>query len=284
VRAQVAGPASGVELEDFGPGGPGGRSRRPYSRTRQRKRKRAGAVLGLLVVVGAAGAIASLAVARHPHYATFPLGKGRTVKVPQSHLSPLRAKIVAIAESQVGYQTEPPDTYCNKFSAYWSSGSATCANGELSEEWCADFAAWVWQKAGVPVTYQYINGDLNSSAASFYEWGVRLHTWHPLGSGYVPQPGDVAVYGLDASQLIAAHVAIVIGYKPGAKGPIAVNGDGDLTAFSIVEVRNDEYYADTQAGTQAGTAAGTQGGPQTGTQTGTQGGRGAALSGYVSPD
>ena len=95
------------------------------------------------------------------------------------------------------------------------------------------------------VNYQYVNGDLNSSAASFYEWGVANGTWHPVGSGYVPQPGDVAVYGLDSSDVIAAHVAIVIGYQPGDRGPTAVNGDGDLTAFSVVEVRTDEYLADT---------------------------------------
>ena len=56
--------------------------------------------------------------------------------------------------------------------------------------------------AGVPLVYQYINGDLNSSSASFYEWGVRHHTWHPVNSGYVPQPGDVAVYGLNVSALV----------------------------------------------------------------------------------
>ena len=87
-------------------------------------------------------------------------------------ISPLRGRIVVIAESQVGYRTDPANTYCNKFSAYWYSGANTCGNGNLSEEWCADFAAWVWQKAGAEVTYAYVNGDLNSSSASFYECGA----------------------------------------------------------------------------------------------------------------
>ncbi len=170
---------------------------------------------------------------------------GEAVRVPDvASLPPLRARIVSIAESQIGYKTDPASTYCNKFSAYWSSGSNDCGNANLDEEWCADFAAWVWEQAGVPVTYAYINGDLNSSAASFYEWGVDKGTWHSTASGYVPQPGDVAVYGLDTTTLVAAHVAIVIGYQPGDRGPIAVNGDGDTNAFSIVEVRSDEYVAD----------------------------------------
>jgi hypothetical protein len=158
-------------------------------------------------------------------------------------VSPLRGRIVEIAESQVGYTTDPSNTYCNKYSAYWASGPANCGNSNRNEEWCADFAAWVWQSAGAEVVYQYINGDLNSSSASFYEWGVAHGTWHPVGSGYVPEPGDVAVYGLNAPNLVAQHVAIVVSDTSGAKGPDAVNGDGDKGAFSSVELGNNEYKA-----------------------------------------
>ena len=74
-------------------------------------------------------------------------------RVPSaSSLSPLRARIVSIAESQIGYKTDPPGTYCNKYSAYWYSGSADCGNDNLDEEWCADFAAWVWKQAGARST------------------------------------------------------------------------------------------------------------------------------------
>lgn len=159
-------------------------------------------------------------------------------------ISPLRGRIVQLAEGQVGYTTDPSNTYCNKFSAYWVSGPADCGNSNHNEEWCADFAAWVWQNAGAEVVYQYINGDLNSSSASFYEWGVAHGTWHPVGSGYVPEPGDVAVYGLDTSTLVAQHVAIVVSDTSGDRGPDVVNGDGDRSAFSVVQVGNDEYKAD----------------------------------------
>ena len=170
----------------------------------------------------------------------------------------LGQRIADIAQSQVGYVTDPSSTYCNKYSAYWVAGASDCGNSNMDEEWCADFAAWVWQKAGALVTYQFINGDINSSAASFYEWGVAHDTWHPLDSGYAPREGDVAVYGLDASTLVASHVAIVIGYHHGDRGPDVVNGDGDKTAFSAVEQENDQYVADAPGQT-------------------------AYLSGYVSP-
>ncbi len=93
----------------------------------------------------------------------------------------LRQRIVTIARSQLGYRTDPPNTYCNQYSAYFVAGTDDCGNSNLDEEWCADFAAWVWLKAGAQVDYKFITGDLNSSAASFYEWGVAHGTWHPVG-------------------------------------------------------------------------------------------------------
>lgn len=196
---------------------------------------------------------------RSPAGTELSLGNGQSVFVPvDPSLSPLRKRIVELAEKQVGYHSDPGNTYCNRFSAFWYSGTSDCGNANLDEQWCADFAAWVWREAGARVVYQYIHGDLNSSSASFYEWGMAQGSWHPVGSSYVPVPGDVAVYGLDTATLVAAHVAVVIGKVPGSRGPIAVNGDGDLTAFSAVEVRANEYEADTHPA-------------------------GAALAGYVSP-
>jgi hypothetical protein len=173
-------------------------------------------------------------------------------------ISPLRARIVRVAMSQVGYRTDPPDSYCNRFSAYWDAGQDICASGELSEEWCADFAAWVWQQAGAVVDYQLAPGYLNSDSASFYVWGVEHHTWHPVSSHYRPQPGDVAVYGLNLSAVTADHVAVVTAATGNDAAPDVVNGDGDRSGFSVVEVGLRQAYADVK-------------------------GRGGRLSGYVSP-
>jgi hypothetical protein len=173
-------------------------------------------------------------------------------------LSPLRARIVSIAQGQVGYVTDPSTTYCNKFSAYWDAGTDDCGNDNRDEEWCADFAAWVWKQAGTVVAYQLAPGYLNSDSASFYVWGTDHGTWHPVGSGYAPQPGDVAVYGLDTAAVTAVHVAVVVGGTGAALAPDVVNGDGDRTGYSVVEVGDRQAYADVK-------------------------GKGAALSGYVSP-
>ncbi len=170
-------------------------------------------------------------------------------------LTPLQTRILAVAQGQVGYATDPPDTYCNRFSAYWYAGS-DCGNGNYSEEWCADFAAWVWKQAGAEVDYELAPGSLNGNAASFYEWGIDHGTWHPVGSHYQPRAGDVAVYGLNAAADTAQHVAIVTGPGADDAAPDVINGDGDRTGFSVVEAQDNEAYADVK-------------------------GRGGSLSGYV---
>jgi len=171
----------------------------------------------------------------------------------------LRQRIVAIAESQVGYSTQPANSYCNKFSAYWDAGTTNCPGGETSEEWCADFAAWVWRIAGVHFVYGYSKNEINGAVASFYEWGVHNGLWHPLSSGYVASPGDIAIYGLSrGANPSAVHAAIVTSDTPVAKGPDVVNGDGDRTGFSVVEVGVDQKLAEADQ-------------------------RGSTLDGYVSP-
>ncbi len=227
-------------------------------RRRRRRRTATTSTAALLAVVGAVGVV----YATHTPSLNFGFSSANrslAVAGTATASAQTRARIVAYAQSQVGYTTAPADTYCNKFSAYWVSGPADCGNANRDEQWCADFAAWAWKMAGVPLVYQFINGDLNSSSASFYEWGIRHHTWHPLGSSYVPQPGDVAVYGLDVKNLVAQHVAVVVSFTPGASGPNAVNGDGSRTGFSRVEYQTNEYNADVSG-------------------TGT-----ALLAGYVSP-
>jgi hypothetical protein len=234
--------------------GAGRPARRPPARSvrRQRvvRRRRLVALAGAAVVVfvlthgGLPGSARSFASPRRAALA------GLTV----------RQRIVAIADSQVGYGTDPSGSYCNKFSAYWGSGSQGCPGGEASEEWCADFAAWVWQKAGVHLAYGYSPGELNAGAVSFYEWGVAHGTWHPASSGYRPAAGDVVVYGLRLGAVPwAAHVAIVTGDPARRRGPDVINGDGDREGFSVVETGTDELRADTGHR------------------------RGALLAGYVSP-
>ena len=173
--------------------------------------------LGLILGVGAVVIVLLVATLHRVFGVTdsFPVPSEATLaglSAPQ--------RIVAVAQSQVGYSTEPSSSYCNKFSAYWDAGTGGCPSGETAEEWCADFAAWAWQKAGVQFTYGYGPAEINGAAVSFYEWGVANGEWHPATSGYVASPGDVAVYGLSlGADPSAVHVAIVTDDAPGQTGP-----------------------------------------------------------------
>jgi hypothetical protein len=217
--------------------------RRSAVRSRQpgRSLRRVGLILG-------AGAVVIILVAtlhRVP-------GNSDSFPVPsQAALAglSLRQRIVAIAQSQVGYSTDPANSYCNKFSAYWDAGTADCPSGENAEEWCADFAAWAWQNAGLHITYGYGPGQINGAAVSFYDWALANGQWHPATSRYTAAPGDVAVYGLSlGADPSAVHVAIVAADQPGQRGPDVVNGDGDRTGFSVVETGTDQVQADADHG------------------------------------
>lgn len=206
----------------------------PYGR---RPSAKGGGRRRLCIAIGIAGGMAIVAL--DPGI----VGLGHASAAPE--LTALESRIVSLAESQVGYRTDPANSYCNRFSAYWQSGRTDCGNANLDEQWCADFAAWVWRQAGAQFTYEYENGDINSSSASFYEWGVAHATWHAYGSSYTPRPGDVAVYGLNRDTRVADHVAIVVSSGPGEAAPDVVNGDGDRTAFSVVEGGSNQLFADT---------------------------------------
>src|SRR5262245_15053258 len=116
----------------------------------------------LVLIVGAGAAAAGLVAASHGV-----IGRSHSFRVPsEASLAPLSVpqRIAAIAQSQVGYTTDPADSYCNKFSGFWGAGDS-CSNGDTAEEWCADFAAWAWRKAGVRFTYGYDPGEINGAAA-----------------------------------------------------------------------------------------------------------------------
>jgi CHAP domain-containing protein len=99
-----------------------------------------------------------------------------------------RADIVRIAESQVGTHAD----------------SNECQPYGPCEDWCALFASWVWQKAGVKVPTM-------PGAAQWSAWGQQQNTWHPTN----PQPGDVIEFS-------GQHVGIV--------ESVAANGDITIIA------------------------------------------------------
>jgi peptidoglycan hydrolase-like protein with peptidoglycan-binding domain len=93
--------------------------------------------------------------------------------LPSNTGTDLRSKIVAIARSQLGQGERPRGSNCTKF--------GPC------EEWCADFATWVWRQAGV--------GNIGRIAwvPDLPLWGKRHRGWKP-GANDNPQPGDMVIF------------------------------------------------------------------------------------------
>jgi hypothetical protein len=111
--------------------------------------------------------------------------------------SKLGTAIVKIARQEAAnkaHNHESGGYNCNYYTtALKLAGTgAHCGNKWKTEEWCADFAKWVWTKAGANTKYA------TPAAASFETYGKKHHTWH-TGK---PQPGDAIVF--------PGHVGLVV--------------------------------------------------------------------------
>jgi hypothetical protein len=177
---------------------------------------------------------------------------GSAVATPRSAAATLTPSVTAamspiarIATSQVGFGDTPASTNfsvdCDPYTTLVGAPAPTagCAIDphfgvrNRNEFWCADFAKWVWQRAGVTAGL----GTLNAGARSFYTWGAQRGA-QLIQDGNNPAVGDAVVFyppgALTSSGLtFADHVAIVVGVN--ANGTVnLVNGDfGGVTNISV---------------------------------------------------
>jgi hypothetical protein len=96
------------------------------------------------------------------------------------------SRIVNVAASQVG---PSPDggNYCNPY--------GPC------EEWCALFATWAWEKAGIGIPRYAFAGDV-------YRWAAR-HT-RVIGARDKPAAGDLVLYGTGPQSVwTSPHMGVV---------------------------------------------------------------------------
>ncbi len=158
--------------------------------------------------------------------------------------------IVSIAESQdqnhAGIVENPPGSNCNIYTAYWGRGSATgCAPGTSAEEWCSDFAEWVWAQAGIDTT------GINGWSYTFVDWGQsHVGAWQP-GATNDPAPGDAVIWG-DTSSAYGAHVGIVVGVSGGWIDVVSGNSGPPIDAQGDVDAVWDSGYFDPATSTVDG--------------------------------
>ena len=151
-------------------------------------------------------------------------------------LDSVGSSIASVALGQVGTATTPAETGfggvdCNPYSTLVgaespnSDGCGTDAAHSVAdenEEWCADFAKWAWEQAGVTDDLNVLNAGANS----FYAWAVATGESPAADSG-TPRAGDAVVFypsGAIGSGSYADHVGLITSVNPDGTVDM-VNGD-----------------------------------------------------------
>ena len=111
------------------------------------------------------------------------------------------ARIVAIAESQLGQTEQPPGSNESPAIAQYRTATEGASPGA---PWCAYFASWVARQAGEPLGAQ---GQGIGDVSDIWSWAQSTGRAIPNGPGVVPKPGDLIVFG-------GEHVGIVRGILP----------------------------------------------------------------------
>jgi hypothetical protein len=106
------------------------------------------------------------------------------------------ARIVALAESQLGQSEQPPGSNESPAIAQYRDATEGAIPGA---PWCAYFASWVARQAGEPLGAQ---GQGIGDVSNIWSWAQSTGRAIPNGPGVVPRPGDLIVFG-------GEHVGIV---------------------------------------------------------------------------
>jgi hypothetical protein len=106
------------------------------------------------------------------------------------------ARMVAVAESQLGQTEQPPGSNESPAIAQYRSATAGAIPGA---PWCSYFASWVARQAGEPIGE---GGQGAGAVSEVWSWAQSTGRAIPNGPGVVPAPGDLIVFGDE-------HVGIV---------------------------------------------------------------------------
>jgi hypothetical protein len=144
--------------------------------------------------------------------------------------TPLERRIALIAtgfdQQHRGFQTTPPGSDCNPFTASFGRGSSSgCPPRSAAEEWCSDFAQYVWRSAGVPTT------GITGWSATFVTWGA-LHHRVQFGTHFKARVGDAIVWGT-RNPLYGTHVAIIVSVLGRYIDVVSGNSGGDFPHFGV---------------------------------------------------
>jgi hypothetical protein len=168
-----------------------------------------GSAAGLTGYTGTAGTSGTAAVSGTPSLSSYYQPQSLDGVAGSTPLSGIGAsaqqspgaRIVAVAESQLGQTEQPPGSNESPAIAQYRSATAGAVPGA---PWCAYFASWAAREAGAPIGVQ---GQGAGAVEDVWSWAQSTGRAIPNGPGVVPQPGDLIVFGDE-------HVGIVSGVLP----------------------------------------------------------------------
>jgi hypothetical protein len=144
----------------------------------------------------------------------------KSVASDKNHLYPIYAggetgklkKMVAIAESQVGYRNGTDRGKSVKFSLKAQGGWTKYGAwyGIPQTQWCDMFVSWCAAQAGIPSAK--IKRD--SYVPSHLKWYKNHSRYKSKKSGYKPKPGDFVFFDWEPNGS-PNHIGIVISYEDG---------------------------------------------------------------------
>ena len=150
--------------------------------------------------------------------APVPARRCSSTRARWSAADPHASAIVSVADSQVD---SDPDKggFCNPY--------GPC------EEWCALFATWVWEQAGVPIPSYAFTGDI-------YDWAAANTAVLPPTAA--PLPGDAVLYGSGPdSAATSVHMGLVVQVWPDG-AVLTIEGDaGPAPNGSMAVVVNGPF-------------------------------------------
>ena len=112
----------------------------------------------------------------------------------------VREKIIQIA-------TQELNAWGGDYKKY-SEGVAT--------DWCAYFSSWVYEQAGAPMLSGSRSG-VASVSRGLVPTAQSHNAYHPVGSGYIPQAGDMVIYDGHVNILINPDTFETIGGNEGTE-------------------------------------------------------------------
>ena len=161
--------------------------------------------------------------------ASYASGKYYTALQGVTLTGDARTDIVAVANSQIGYQEGSDSTQL--------SGEVKGANNYteygrwygLQDMWCAMFVSWCANTAGVPSSVVPYHSFTVSGLNTFQSWG-RAYTRAAVAAGtYTPQKGDIIYFKSSRNSNPTNHVGIVTSYS----GTTVYTVEGNTSSATI---------------------------------------------------